>query len=45
MPTAATVIERIAPMLGVEPVFNDDDLQKLAKLDAKEKKAKGDTPD
>ena len=45
VPTAATVIERIAPMLGVEPVFNDDDLQKLAKLDAKEKKAKGDTPD
>lgn len=45
VPTAAKVIERIAPMLGVEPVFTDEDMQKLAKLDAKDKKAKGDTPD
>jgi hypothetical protein len=26
-------------------VFTDDDLQKLAKLDAKDKKTKGDAPD
>jgi cell division protein FtsI (penicillin-binding protein 3) len=38
VPTAANVIERIAPMLGVEPVFTEEDLQKLAKLEAKEKK-------
>ena len=45
VPTAANVIERIAPMLGVQPVFTDQDMQKLAKLDAKDKKAKGDGPD
>ena len=38
VPTAANVIERIAPMLGVEPVFSEEDLQKLAKLEAKDKK-------
>ena len=38
VPTAASIIERIAPMLGVEPVFSEEDLQKLAKLEAKEKK-------
>ena len=38
VPTAASVIERIAPMLGVQPVFTEEDLQKLAKLEAKEKK-------
>ena len=40
VPTAASIIERIAPMLGVEPVFTGDDLQKLAKLEEKEKKKK-----
>ncbi len=45
VPTAAQVIERIAPMLGVQPVFSDDDLQKIAKLEAKDKKLKGDAPD
>ena len=38
VPTAASIIERIAPMLGVEPVFSEEDLQKLAKLEEKEKK-------
>ncbi|WP_161957304.1 peptidoglycan D,D-transpeptidase FtsI family protein [Aestuariivirga litoralis] len=40
VPTAANIIERIAPMLGVEPVFSAEDLQKLAKLEEKEKKKK-----
>ena len=40
VPTAAKVIERIAPMLGVEPAFSPEDLQKLAKLEEKEKKKK-----
>ncbi|MCA3555583.1 penicillin-binding protein 2 [Aestuariivirga sp.] len=45
VPAAASVIERIAPMLGVEPVFSEQDLQKLAKLEAKDKKTRGDAPD
>ncbi len=40
VPTAGKIIERIAPMLGVEPVFTPDDLEKLAKLEAKEKSKK-----
>ncbi len=40
VPTAGKIIERIAPMLGVEPVFSPEDLQKLAKLEAQEKKKK-----
>ena len=40
VPTAGKIIERIAPMLGVEPEFTPDDLQKLAKLEEKEKKKK-----
>ena len=38
VPTAGKIIERIAPMLGVEPVFTPEDLQKLAKLEEQEKK-------
>ncbi len=37
VPTAALIIERIAPMLGVEPVFTPEDLEKLAKLEKKKK--------
>jgi cell division protein FtsI (penicillin-binding protein 3) len=33
VPTAAKIIERIAPMLGVEPQFTSEDLAKLAKQD------------
>ena len=33
VPTAGTIIERIAPMLGVEPVFTPEDIEKLAKLE------------
>lgn len=40
VPTAGKIIERIAPMLGVEPQFTPEDLQKLAKLEEKEKKKK-----
>jgi cell division protein FtsI (penicillin-binding protein 3) len=40
VPTAGKIIERIAPMLGVEPVFTPEDLQKLAKLEEQEKKKK-----
>ncbi|WP_395688980.1 peptidoglycan D,D-transpeptidase FtsI family protein [Aestuariivirga sp.] len=36
VPTAGKVIERIAPMLGVEPVFSAEDLEKIAKLEAKQ---------
>ena len=38
VPTAGLIIERIAPMLGVAPVFTPEDLDKLAKLEAKAKK-------
>ncbi|MFN4143753.1 peptidoglycan D,D-transpeptidase FtsI family protein [Aestuariivirga sp.] len=40
VPTAGKIIERIAPMLGVEPVFTPEDVEKLAKLEAQEKKKK-----
>ncbi len=40
VPTAGKIIERIAPMLDVEPVFTPEDLQKLAKLEEQEKKKK-----
>ena len=39
-PTAAAVIERVAPMLGVEPAFSEKDQEVLAKL-AKAKKKPG----
>lgn len=32
VPTAGKIIERIAPLLGVRPVFTPQDLEKLAKL-------------
>jgi cell division protein FtsI (penicillin-binding protein 3) len=38
VPTAGKIIERIAPMLGVEPVFTPEDLEKLAKLEKTKKK-------
>jgi cell division protein FtsI (penicillin-binding protein 3) len=31
VPTAAKIIERIAPILGVKPIFTPEDLAKLAK--------------
>jgi cell division protein FtsI (penicillin-binding protein 3) len=31
VPTASKIIERIAPLLGVKPVFTEEDLAKLAK--------------
>ena len=37
VPTGGLIIERIAPMLGVEPVFTPEDLEKLAKLEKKKK--------
>ena len=37
VPVAGLIIERIAPMLGVEPVFSPEDLDKLAKLEKKKK--------
>ena len=40
VPTAGKIIERIAPMLGVEPQFTPEDLQKIAKLEEQEKKKK-----
>ena len=40
VPTAGKIIERIAPMLGVEPVFTPEDMEKLAKLEIEEKKKK-----
>ncbi|MCA0434274.1 MAG: penicillin-binding protein 2 [Proteobacteria bacterium] len=39
VPTAGKIIERIAPLLGVEPQFTSEDLAKLEKQ-AKDKKAK-----
>ncbi len=38
VPTAGKIIERLAPMLGVEPVFTPEDLEKLAKLEKTKKK-------
>ncbi len=38
VPTTGLIIERIAPMLGVEPVFTPEDLEKLAKLEKQAKK-------
>jgi cell division protein FtsI (penicillin-binding protein 3) len=38
VPTAGRIIERIAPMLGIEPAFTSEDLEKIAKLEALEKK-------
>lgn len=40
VPTAGKIIERIAPMLGVEPSFTPQDMEKLAKLELEEKKKK-----
>ncbi len=37
-PTAGKVIARIASLLGVQPVFTEADREKLAKLEAKNKK-------
>jgi cell division protein FtsI (penicillin-binding protein 3) len=37
VPTAGLIIERIAPMLGVAPVFTPEDLEKLAKLEETKK--------
>ena len=31
VPTSAHIIERVAPLLGIEPKFSEDDLAKLAK--------------
>jgi cell division protein FtsI (penicillin-binding protein 3) len=38
VPTAGKIIERIAPMLGVEPILTPEDLEKLAKLEKARKK-------
>ncbi len=38
VPTAAKIIERIAPMLGVMPAFTAEELEKLAKRDKLKKK-------
>ncbi|MFO1033912.1 MAG: hypothetical protein U1E15_07530 [Hyphomicrobiales bacterium] len=38
VPTAAKVIERIAPLLGVQPEFTAADLEKLAKQEKLERK-------
>ena len=38
VPTGGAIIERIAPMLGVEPQFTPADLEKLAKLEKTRKK-------
>ncbi len=38
VPTAGKIIERIAPMLGIEPVFSPEDLEKLAKQAKTQKK-------
>lgn len=40
VPTAGKIIERIAPMLGIEPSFTPEDLEKLAK-EAKTQKKEG----
>ena len=38
VPTAGKIIERIAPLLGVRPIFTDEDIAKLAKLAKSAKK-------
>jgi cell division protein FtsI (penicillin-binding protein 3) len=38
VPTAGKIIERIAPMLGIEPDFSESDLAKIEKLKTKEKR-------
>jgi cell division protein FtsI (penicillin-binding protein 3) len=38
VPTAGRIIERIAPMLGIQPEFTPEDLEKIARLEAQEKK-------
>jgi cell division protein FtsI (penicillin-binding protein 3) len=38
VPTAGKIIERIAPLLGVRPVFTPEDIEKLAKLTKTAKK-------
>ena len=38
VPTAANIIERVAPLLGVMPKFTEDDLAKLAKQNKPEAK-------
>lgn len=40
VPTAGKIIERIAPILEVEPQFSEADLEKLAKLEKLEKQKK-----
>lgn len=40
VPTAGKIIERIAPILEVEPQFTDADIEKLAKLEKLEKPKK-----
>ncbi len=41
VPTAGKIIERIAPMLGVEPLFTPEDLETLAKQAKTQKKKEG----
>ena len=41
VPTAGKIIERIAPLLGVEPMFTPEDLEKLAKQAKTPKKKEG----
>ena len=38
VPTASKIIERVAPLLGIEPQFSADDLAKLAKQNKVPKK-------
>lgn len=38
-PTAAKIVERLAPMLGIEPKFTPEDLEKLAKQAKTQKEA------
>ncbi len=38
VPTASNIIERVAPLLGIEPKFSEDDLAKLAKQNKTAKK-------
>ena len=45
VPTARNIITRIAPILGVEPVFSPEDLAKLAKQKAAEDKLAKQAPE
>jgi cell division protein FtsI (penicillin-binding protein 3) len=38
VPTAGKVISRIAPLLGIQPKFDEEELAKLAKLRAKDQR-------